>query len=366
MPEIELDTLLGLVGELVDSEEAGSASQRFREYLQTNVHGANDLRDYVEHALHETGGQYNKALQDLINHLGHLLGFEIVYGRYRGVRGEVGFDGLWRSPAGWSIVIEAKTTDVYAVKTAPLLGYINSLVSDGRIEQPEKCLGLYVYGRFDAGASQLENAITVEGRGQSLRVVSVDALLNLFQLKQEYNLSHRTILRLLLPAPVRIDPLINLVFDVVAEEKQEGPRIPEGDGPKEAASTPKVTRATENKRHVILSRIDKDYTGQSIVSLNFDGRRQEVHSWKGTAVALFSLLCDRDRVRFEDAALSIVGRKRPYFTRDKGQLRQPATIPDIDLFFEANLSANSMVKLCYTVLDRMGLPRSIFTFEVES
>ena len=84
------------------------------------------------------------------------------YGRYRGVRNDVGFDGLWLSPSGWAVVVETKTTDVYTVKTATLLGYINALISDGRIVDSARVLGLYVYGRFDAPDQSLENAIVAE------------------------------------------------------------------------------------------------------------------------------------------------------------------------------------------------------------
>jgi hypothetical protein len=150
MSKIDLYTLLNLVGGLSDSDEPGSASERFRKYLHDNVKQAQDLREYVEIALTESGDQFNKSLQDLINHLGQLLGFDVVYGRYRGTREEIGFDGLWHSSTDWSIVVETKTTDVYLVKTAPLLGYINQrsqrrsfnwqgfqeLLKHFRVEQP--------------------------------------------------------------------------------------------------------------------------------------------------------------------------------------------------------------------------------------
>jgi hypothetical protein len=71
MPKIELATLLDLVGGLDDSDQPGSASERFRNYLQANVDQAHDLREYTEDALAAAGDQFNKALQDLVNHLEH-------------------------------------------------------------------------------------------------------------------------------------------------------------------------------------------------------------------------------------------------------------------------------------------------------
>ncbi|MGD2165638.1 MAG: hypothetical protein PVH50_08915 [Anaerolineae bacterium] len=327
------------------------------------------LREYVEGALAETGDEFNKALQDLINRLGQLLGFDVAYGRYKGVRSDIGFDGLWWSPTGWSIVVETKTTDAFTVKTAPLLGYINALVSEGRIEHPNKCLGIYVYGRFDTHASQMENAIIAEGRREKLRVVGVSALLNLLELKQEYRLSHETVLGLLRPAPVRIDPLINVISDVVAQEKEDQDLEAEAEKPVERETVPAGAHEperTETGKGRVLVSIDEDYTGRTITAFGFEGRTYDAGTWKGAAVRLFSLLCRRDRQDFEEAALTIVGRKRPYFTHGKAELRQPARIPDTDLFFEANLSANSMVKLCYTVIGKMGLDRSVLGFEAEA
>jgi len=370
MPKIELNTLLNLVGGLNDSDQPGSASARFRTYLQENVQQASDLRDYIEDALDSSGAQFNKALQDLINHLGQCLGFDVTYGRYRGVRGEIGFDGLWQSPTGWALVVEAKTTDVYTVKTATLLGYINALVSEGRIQQPNDALGLYVYGRFDAHASQLENAIKAEGRREKLRVASVDALLNLLELKQSYELAHRTILNLLLPAPVRIDPLINLISDVVAQEKEEGEIESRFEpGIKDHHPRPSLSLTSppsDSRKATPLVPLDESYTGQSAVAFTFDGERHEVHTWKEIADTLFEILWQRDPQKFKMAVLALRGRKRPYFTHDQTDLRSPAQIMDTDIFFESNLSADYMVRLCYSVLDRMGYPTTALTIEAEA
>jgi len=221
MTTIDLHTLLNLVGPLDDSDDSKAARPRFRTYLHDNIQSAAALRAYADSALSTSGDQYNKALQDLINHAGQLLGFEVQFGRYRGTQGDIGFDGLWRSPTGTVLVVESKTTDVYTVKTSTLLGYVNDLVSEGVLERADQAVGLYVYGRFDAETSQLENAIIAEGRNEQLRVASVDALLNLLELKQEYELEHETVVQLLLPSPVRVDAIVNLIFDITSQERRE-------------------------------------------------------------------------------------------------------------------------------------------------
>ncbi|MBI2957186.1 MAG: EVE domain-containing protein [Acidobacteria bacterium] len=221
MPTIELHGLLRLVGPLEDSDATDSASARFREYLRENVERASDLRLYVEAALSGKEPNYHRALQDLINHCGTLLGFEVEFGRYKGVQGKLGFDGFWASPTGKRVVVEIKKTDVYAVRTDTLLGYINGLVSERKIADPNDAIGLYVYGAFDAEATQLENAIRVERRQEQLRVVSADALLGLLELVQEYELDHKAVLQFLLPTPIRVDGLIDPVLEIISQEKKE-------------------------------------------------------------------------------------------------------------------------------------------------
>jgi len=518
MPQIELYTLLELVGTLDDSTDPGSASARFRKYLRENVQQVGEVRAYVNDALARAGDQFNKALQDLINHIGQLLEFNVQYGRYRGTKGEIGFDGLWHSQTDWSLVVETKTTDVYAVKTSILLGYINALVSEGQIESPSNVLGLYVYGRFDAQTNQLENAIIAEGRRERLRVISVDALLNLLELKQEYDLDHGTILSLLLPAPVRVDPLVNLIFDVVSQEKREAveakisdpvtelsptadapvsayyllPAAESEDGmpvienlhrwldkglwglgqrtgyrksfaaddrlcfyaarigvvaeavvvsssfdlsPKENPSTVKVqyairlkqvrwlkepveltaevrgqlgafqgrdpnkgwawfvqgtSKLTENDFNLLTGKVDipgrqvtalkkpgrrgppstlvsisDDYKGKSVRATIFQGKRYDVHTWKDAMLALFESLRIQNRSKFEETALTLKGRKRSYVTCDEKALRVPQRIPNTSLYFETNLSANYIVKLCYTLITKMGYHKDSLTFEIE-
>jgi hypothetical protein len=98
----------------------------------------------------------------------------------------------------------------------------------------------------------------------------------------------------------------------------------------------------------------------------FDGSKHRAASWTGAAAELFSLLCEADRQGFEEAAVTVVGQKWRYFARDLRMLREPARIRGTDLFFEANLGAHMLVKLCYTVVERMGFDRCLLSFETEA
>jgi hypothetical protein len=218
---ISLRQILSLVGRLDDSSGDETPRERFRTFLQDNVKEVGKVRDYIEECLRLTGDQYNRALQDLVNHLGTLLGFDVAFGRYQGVRGEIGFDGHWKSPSGSHLVVEVKTTEAYAIKTSALVGYIDQLISEKRIPDWDNTLGLYVIGRPDPELTQLENAIIAEKRIHQLRIISVDSLLSLAEMMNEYEVNHEDVLAILLPSGPKIDPVVEMMVRIVAQQTPE-------------------------------------------------------------------------------------------------------------------------------------------------
>jgi len=216
---VTLDQILDLVGKLNDAGGDDTACQRFRRFLTANATDVGQVRDYVEECLRKSGDQYSRALQDLVNYVGGLLEFDVAYGRYHGVRGEIGFDGHWESPTGFHVVVEVKTTETYAIKTAALVGYVDALISEKRVPSWEQAMGLYVVGRPDPEVRQLENAIVAEKRTDQLRVMSVESLLSLAEMMNQYDVNHEDILAVLRPSGPNIDPLVDLMARLVAEEK---------------------------------------------------------------------------------------------------------------------------------------------------
>jgi len=225
---IALDQILDLVGKLDDAEGGDTPRERFRRFLAANVTDAGQARDHIEECLRKSGDQYNRALQDLVNYVGRLMEFQVAYGRYQGVVGQIGFDGHWESPTGFHLVVEVKTTEVYAIKAATLVGYVDSLISEKQIPSWDQAMGLYVVGRPDPEVRQLENAIVAEKRTAQLRVISVESLLSLAEMMNEYDVNHEDILAVLRPSGPQIDPLIDLMARLVAEEKGDktGPAEP--------------------------------------------------------------------------------------------------------------------------------------------
>jgi EVE domain len=218
---VSLNEILDLVGPLDDSAGEDTPRERFRRFLRKNVHEVGEIRDHIEQCLRTSGDQYNRALQDLVNYVGEFLGFKVEFGRYRGVPNQIGFDGLWQSPTGMNLVVEVKTTETYAIKTAILVGYVDDLISEKRVPSWDAALGLYVVGRPDPELRQLENAIVAEKRTHQLRIVSVESLLSLAEIMSEYDVTHEDMLVMLRPSGPGIDALADLIARLVAQRTAE-------------------------------------------------------------------------------------------------------------------------------------------------
>ena len=214
---LTLKDLLSLVGDLEDGSEASS---RFRQYIESRTDFDN-LKSYINEALGGKDEQFNKALQDLVNAVGTKLGFDVEYGRYRGVRSPevIGHDGLWKSNEGKYIVIETKTTSAYQIDTSVIVGYIQQLAQRDDVAG-EDTFGLYVIGRFDV--SGLENSIKGAGLSNKLRVISCDNLIELLRMKDEPKLSHGQILSLMLPFDnVNIGGILEVIKAILSGEGGE-------------------------------------------------------------------------------------------------------------------------------------------------
>ncbi len=218
---ITLKQILNLVGKLDDSPGEDTSRERFRRYLTENVKDIGSVRDYIEECLRSTGTQYNRALQDLVNYLGMFLGFEVCYGRYKGVQGEIGYDGLWKSPSGIHIVVEVKTSETYSIKTSTLIGYIDQLISYQTIPGWKYALGLYAIGKPDDEIKQLENAIIVENRTPQLRIISVQYLISLAEMMQVFDVSHSDGLSIIRPSGPKVDPLVDIMTRLISQRPEE-------------------------------------------------------------------------------------------------------------------------------------------------
>lgn len=98
---------------------------------------------------------------------------------------------------------------------------MDALISEKEISDWGHAIGLYVIGRPDAELRQLDNAILAEKRTHQLRIISVESLLSLAELFNEYDVSHDDILAVLRPSGTTVDPVVDLMARLVAQRQVE-------------------------------------------------------------------------------------------------------------------------------------------------
>jgi len=205
------------------------------------------------------------VLQDIVNELGVRLGFQVVRGRYRGTRNEVGFDGLWTGRDGFQLVVEVKTTDAFRINLDAVAAYRSSLIADRKIEEDRSSL-LIVVGREDTG--DLEAQVRGSRYAWDTRLISVDSLCNLVSVREKLDdvATSTMISEILKPREyTRLDPIIELVFATSADaEDAEAPFEPStmaeaderdpGDGIDVAALRNSAIGAISRELGVVLAR----------------------------------------------------------------------------------------------------------------
>src|SRR6185312_10891019 len=175
--EFNIEQIVATAGQggLIDGSEC---SAELREYLGQIPSGK--IEGYVDHCLTKAFAKSGMVLQDLINELGRRLDYEVVNGRYQGVPSAIGYDGIWRSPEGHSIIAEVKTTDAYRMSLDVIASYRDRLQKAGELSGPSSVL--IVVGRDDTG--ELEAQVRGSRHAWDIRLISVEALLKLVRLKE--------------------------------------------------------------------------------------------------------------------------------------------------------------------------------------
>lgn len=202
-------------GRLLDNS---ACSKELREYLRGVLSA--DLARYVEQCLSSPFDKSGMALQDLVNELGRRLDYNVADGRYQGVAGSVGHDGLWVSAEKHAIIVEVKTTDIYRISLDTIVRYRQQLTELGHIGSLSSVL--IVVGRQDTG--ELEAQVRGSRHAWDIRLISADALIKLVQLKEntEGADTGRKIRDLLTPMEyTRLDRMIDVMF-TAAKDVEEG------------------------------------------------------------------------------------------------------------------------------------------------
>ncbi len=114
----------------------------------------------------------------------------------------------------------------------------------------------------------------------------------------------------------------------------------------------------------LASPIDtENYTGKSVVAFTLNGIKYNVNSWKEMLIKITNLMLSAHREQF-DKVLNLVGRKRPYFTRNPNELRHPERINNTDIYVETHLNSNRIVKLSRDIIELFGYKRNQLHIEV--
>lgn len=209
-------------GRLADGSLSSNEFRNFLGQIPSAI-----LMRYASECLTTSFGGSGLVLQDAVNEIGSRLGFRVTHGRYRGVVGQLGFDGLWESADGHFIVVEVKTTDTYRIDLDTIANYRRGLAKSGKLSEDHSSI-LIVVGRDDTG--DLEAQIRGSRHAWDVRLISTEALMSLLAVKEELEdpTIQTRIHSVLRPREfTRLDEIVDLLFSTAEDIKQE--QIVEGE-----------------------------------------------------------------------------------------------------------------------------------------
>jgi len=127
--------------------------------------------------------------------------------------------------------------------------------------------------------------------------------------------------------------------------KRQGTKKQKTESPKVAIPVKKPIRKTQKST--------SGFTGKKVSAFKFNNQTYEVRFWIDVLCRISEILYQTHRSDF-NKVLSLKGRKRPYYTKDESLLRVSQIIEGTNIFVEANLSSNSIFKLCQDVIALFG------------
>lgn len=211
-----------------------ACSIEFRAYLKSIPSWL--LEKYANECLETAFTDSGLALQDIVNQIGSRIGFDVEYGLYQGKRNQIGFDGIWTSSDGYSIIVEVKTTDAYRINLDVISKYRNASISSEKMS--ERSSVLIVVGRQDTG--DLEAQIRGSRHAWDIRLISTDAIVNLMKVRESLNDARiiQQITEILKPQEyTRLDRLIDVIFTTAQDIIVVDPDVDDPDSIIEGANS---------------------------------------------------------------------------------------------------------------------------------
>ena len=160
-------------------KDGNITSLELREFLSAVP--TEQLGVYLDECLEKSFVDSGLVLQDIVNELGQRLDCNVTHGLYHGKTNAIGFDGVWRFPNGYSIVVEVKTTDAYAINLDKIAAYRKGLTQTGQIDENSSIL--IVVGRKDTNS--LEAQVRGSRHAWDIRLISAESLFKLVKIKEE-------------------------------------------------------------------------------------------------------------------------------------------------------------------------------------
>jgi hypothetical protein len=203
--------------------EPDSPRARFRRYLRATGSDVPRLREHLLRAVPQidTDREARLAVEEIVSHLGALLGFNPS-------RDETEDADIWTSPTGVTLVVRVMSgLGVPARLQALTQARDRRLAGSGEPARTLSALGVVCGSRIDW--RQIEDAVAVRRALDSVRLVSVDALLALSVLREDHVLAHPDAVVLLRPQDARADALIELMA-ARGQGREEEPVDRAGDG----------------------------------------------------------------------------------------------------------------------------------------
>lgn len=108
----------------------------------------------------------------------------------------------------------------------------------------------------------------------------------------------------------------------------------------------------------------RGYTGTKPSSFTFRGQRRDVTAWIDVLKGVCEIIHGLQGQGFAKV-LELRGRRRPYFSRDGSELRQPLLLEFAGVFAERNLSAKAVVSLCGDIIRLFGYPADALQITTE-
>lgn len=252
------------------------------------------------------------ALQDIVNQIGVRLGFSVQPGRYKGVKGEVGFDGLWSAKDGHVLVVEVKTTDAFRISLDTISAYRERLIKANELTTSRSSI-LIAVGRQDTG--DLEAQIRGSKHAWDIRLISIDSLFRLAEVKEQvsdWTISNQ-INQILRPLEyTRLDQIVELLFATSQDLENPEPKRPSETETDISSEVPKANLESVRKtalelvsEKLAVSLVRKGRALRStsdgmvnvvcLVSQRYDGPGGSGNYWYGFTPAQREFLLEADK-----------------------------------------------------------------------